>query len=87
MGVCVPVTEISFDSLDTKITADLKNLVFMETLKKYKRINITFDEFVELYDELLRNKIESLIEEYFRFIPGEIEIRLGVAELYQKFVK
>lgn len=87
MGVCVPVTEISFDSLDTKITADLKNLVFMETLKKYKRINITFDEFVELYDELLRSKVESLIEEYFRFIPGGIEIQLGVAELYQKFVK
>lgn len=87
MGACVPVTEISFDSLDTKITADLKNLIFMETLKKYKRINITFDEFAELYDELLRNKIESFIEEYFRFIPGEIEIQLGVAELYQKFVK
>lgn len=87
MDVCVPVTEISFDSLDTKITADLKNLVFMETLKKYKRINITFDEFAELYDELLRSKVESLIEEYFRFIPGEIEIQLGVAELYQKFVK
>lgn len=87
MNSCIESTPITFSDLDTRITNTLNNMIFTEILKKYRKRVITFDEFLNLYNESLGVKIERLVTEYYSFVPGVVSIQLGVVELYQKFVK
>lgn len=77
---------ICLGSLDMTIERKITEIVMVDMLNKYGRYDISFEDFVVLLDEGMRDELKNEIERYYSF-SGNVEIAINDAEYFKGFAE
>lgn len=75
---------INIGDLDYNIKAILFDNMFKEVAKVHKGANVTEDEFEEALDAGLRDKVISLVKDFYAFI-GDVKVNISDNEYYTMY--